>query len=532
MSTRFTRRGFLTALSAGATWIALTSVAGCKPAERATKGTPSSTASRTTPQNVWVFRTRPDLSPPAVDVTTEAHDTASGYVFAAPNKGGAMIVDNSGQVVWFRPLHHAMDFKVQTYRGNPVLTFEEHVYGGEQGYVILDDTYREIARVRAGNGYRGDHHEFLITPEDTALITIYDVVPKDLSPIGGSEDAVVRQGIVQEVDIETGEVLFEWHSLDHVGLDETYVKPTGDLRQDLDYFHVNSIDIDHDGNLLVSARLTFAVYKIDRKSGEIIWRLGGKKSDFEMGEDARFSYQHDARRQSDGTITIFDNGTTIFKHGDGRPQTIEESRGIVLELDEEEMTASLVREYTHPDKQFAHASGNMQVLPNDNVFIGWGRAQAISEFGEDGELLFSASLPSKNGTYRAFRFPWSGYPGDRPAAVAERTSEQKVRVYASWNGATEVATWQVLAGPSRDRLRTIGSALRDGFETAIEVHTAEPLIEVRAKDHAGSVLGTAKAVEPRDETASSDIAGGPGRGWGTLRLVLPDHPRYGYASRT
>ena len=206
--------------------MALTGVPGCKPAERATKNTPSATASRTTPQGRWVFRTRPDLSPPAVYLTTEAQDTAPGYVFAAPNKAGAMIVDNSGQVVWFRPLHHAMDFKVQNYRGISVLTFEEHVYGGEQGYVILDDTYREIARVQAGNGYRGDHHEFLITPEDTALITIYDEVSQDLSPVGGREDGVVRQGIVQELDIETGEVLFEWHSIDHVGLEEAYLRPS------------------------------------------------------------------------------------------------------------------------------------------------------------------------------------------------------------------------------------------------------------------------------------------------------------------
>ncbi len=498
MSTRFTRRRFLTAVSAGATWIALTSAPGCKPAERATQSTPSATASSTTSQGAWLFRTRPDLSPPAVDVTTEAHDTDPGYVFAAPNNGGAMIVDNSGQVVWFRPLHHAMDFKVQKYQGSPVLTFEEHVYGGEQGYVILDDSYREIARVRAGNGYRGDHHEFLITPEDTALITIYNEAAMDLSPVGGREDGVVRQGIVQELDIETGEVLLEWHSLEHVGLDEAYVKPSDNPKQTFDYFHLNSIDIDHDGNLLVCARLTFAVYKIDRNSGEVIWRLGGKKSDFEMGPGTRFAFQHDARRQPDGTISIFDNGTTVFENGNGRPRAVEESRGIVLELDEERMSASLVREYTHPDKQYAHASGNMQVLPNDNVFVGWGRALANSEFSQDGKLLFSASLPPKNGTYRAFRFPWSGYPSDRPAAVAERTSEDEVRVYASWNGATEVESWEVLAGPGRDQLKSIGSAPRDGFETAIEVRTSEPLIGVQAKDHAGSVLGTAKAVQPRN----------------------------------
>jgi outer membrane protein assembly factor BamB len=508
MSTKLTRRRFLAAVSAGATWIALTGVQGCKTAERASKDTQSTTASPTQPGHVlahdsssappegeWVFRTRTELNPPAVEVTTPAHETASGYVLAAPNKSGVAIFDNSGEVVWFRPLHNPMDFKVQHYRGRPVLTWEDHVVGGEQGYVIIDDSYREIARVRAGNGYRGDHHEFLITPEDTALITIFDAVPRDLSSVGGPKDGKVRQGIVQELDIETGEVLFEWHSLDHVELDETYVRRLHGDRLGWDYFHINSIDVDHDGNLLVSSRYTFAVYKIDRNSGEIIWRLGGKKSDFEMGPGTQFSYQHDARRQQDGTITIFDNGDTIFKDSGG-PQAVEESRGIVLELDEERMRASLVRQYTHPDEQYAHASGNMQVLPNGNVFIGWGRAHVFSESSKDGELLFSASLPPLIGTYRAFRFPWSGYPKDRPAVVAKRVSEDEVSVYASWNGATEVATWEVLAGLRPGQLESLGSVPRDGFETAILARTSRPYVTVRAKDSSGRVLGASKPIRP------------------------------------
>jgi len=517
MGTKFTRRRFLTALSASAAWIALTNAPGCKPVKPATRTTPSTTASLAQPepvlvqgsqpspqQNAWTFRTRPDLSPRAVDVAKQSHDTAPGYVFVAPKKvgpgqGGPMIVDNRGQqVVWFRPVDskapRAMDFKAQKYRGEPVLTW------GGADHVILDSSYHEIARFHAGHGYRGapgnteDHHEFLISPEDTALITIYNPVRGDLSPVGGPKDGVVWEGIVQELDIESGEVLFEWHSLDHVDLEETYVNPSADVhvRSGIDYFHINSIDVDHDGNLLVSGRRTSAVYKIDRESGEVIWRLGGKKSDFEMGEGARFAYQHDARRQPDGTITIFDNGTTDIHNGN--PRAVEESRGIVLELDEEEMTATLVGEYTHPDKLFANAGGNMQVLPNGNVFVGWGRALVFSEFRKDGELLFSASFPA-NGSYRAFRFPWSGHPSDRPVAVAEHASEEEVRVYVSWNGATQVTTWEVLAGPRPGQLESLGSVPRDGFETAMLARTAEPYVVVRAKDCSGRVLGATEAVK-------------------------------------
>jgi hypothetical protein len=447
-------------------------------------------------QGAWAFRSRQDLSPPAARVDTQAHDTAPGYIFIAPERGGPsqggpMIVDDRGQVVWFRPVRDestfARDLKVQNYRGEPVLTWWEGFLGGQHNeYVILDSSYRELTRFRAGNGYSGDHHEFLITPQDTALIMIYDPVRQDLSSVGGLTSDVVWQGIVQEIDIETGEVLFEWRSLDHVGLDETYAEPPNDALPGIDYFHINSIDIDHDGNLLVCARETFAVYKIDRTTGEVMWRLGGKKSDFEMGPGTPFAYQHDARRQRDGTITIFDNGAD--------PKVHEQSRGIALKLDMEKMRATLVREYTHPNKLLATSQGNAQVLPNGGVFIGWGSVPFFSEFSHDGSLLFDARFTPEHESYRAFRFPWVGHPVDRPAAAVEQGPDDEVTICTSWNGATEVESWQVLAGSSPDQLRPVGSALWDGFETAIAVRTVEPYVGVQAKDRSGRVLGTSEAV--------------------------------------
>ena len=277
MGDKITRRRFLTAASAGAAYLGLTGAVGCELLERTPKVRSLSKARSARSETLLTFRSRPDLRPPAIDVAPRAHDTAPGYIFVGPKKGGTgqggpTILDNSGQPVWFHPMRvedlHAMDFKVQTYRGRPVLTW---VTWDEGDYVVLDDSYREIARVRAGNGYLGDHHEFNITARDTALITIYSSERRDLSVFGGPKDGRVAQGIVQELDIETGEVLFEWHSLDHVGLDETYAKVDQIPGPDLDYFHLNSIDVYLDDNLIVSARSTFAVYKIDRESGEVIW---------------------------------------------------------------------------------------------------------------------------------------------------------------------------------------------------------------------------------------------------------------------
>jgi Arylsulfotransferase (ASST) len=494
----FTRRRFLQAAAGGGAWVALGGILGCDPVPRA-----RATAASAPAGQAWNFRSRPDLHPPVIEVIKQARDTAPGYVFIAPKNGpeeagpgqdGCVILDNAGQPVWLRLLQNegmdVMAFRAQAYKGETVLTWWEghHTGYGQGEYVILDHSYREIARFGAANGYEGDHHEFLITPEDTALITIYSKVERDLSGVGGPVEGLVLDGIAQEIDIESGEVLFEWHSLDHIGLEESYYAPP-------DYFHINSIDVYDEDHLLISARRTSAVYKVDRKTGEVLWRLGGKNSDFDMGYGTRTDWQHDARRNSDGTITIFDNGGV---------QKDVESRGIVVEVDEDDMSATLVGEYTHPNEIFAATQGNLQVLPNGNVFVGWGSEPFYSEFGPDGKLLYDASFPSQVESYRAFRFPWKGQPEDRPAVVAEAGPDDRVTIYVSWNGATQVDTWQVLAGGSPDKLEPAGSALRKGFETAVTLYTSESYVAVEAKDGSGTVLGTSEAVEPVEPSASTD----------------------------
>jgi hypothetical protein len=159
------------------------------------------------------------------------------------------------------------------------------------------------------------------------------------------------------------------------------------------------------------------------------------------------------------------------------------------------MTAKLVHEYTHPNKMLSATQGNVQVLENGNVFVGWGSEPVLSEFSSDGELLFSVSFPAESESYRAIRFPWSGEPDGDPTLAAEAGPDDEATLYASWNGATEVADWEVLAGPGPDRLEAAGSVPRKGFETAIKVNTTEPYVGVRAKGTSGKVLGTAKAVK-------------------------------------
>jgi hypothetical protein len=488
---RHTRREFLQVAGAGAVGAVVLNALGCRPADWistiASSGQSGSTQS---------FRSRPDLRPPTVGVNVPAAGSvAPGYIFVAVKKGagqdGPMIMDNQGRLVWFSKDRYATDFKVQTYKGEPVLTWWQGgvVAGhGEGEYVIFDSSYQEVRRVKAGNGYKGDLHEFSITPQDTALLTIYNEARTDLSPIGGRRDGSVWDGIAQELDLETGEVLFEWHSLDHVGVGESYRGPGEDPEAPVDYFHINSIEVEPDNNFLIDAKGTYAVYKIERRTGEVLWRLGGKKSDFEMGPGTRTVSQHDARRQEDGTITIFDNGAP--------PEVHDQSRGIVVELDEDAMKATLVRSYTHPEKPLSTSQGNMQVLPGGNVFIGWGTEPYSSEYDKDGELLFDVQFSGETQSYRAFRQEWSGRPAEDPAVVAEKAEGDKVNIYASWNGATEATTWRVLAGPDPEGLEPVGSVPWEGFETAVAIRTDEPYVAVRAEDDSGRVLGTSEAVKP------------------------------------
>ena len=168
----------------------------------------------------------------------------------------------------------------------------------------------------------------------------------------------------------------------------------------------------------------------------------------------------------------------------------------------DEMSATLVQEFTHPNELISTSQGNVQVLPNANLLVGWGSAPYFSEYTHEGELLFDAQLLGDGQSYRAIRFPWSGQPSDNPAVAVEQGPDDKVTLYVSWNGATEVESWQVLAGSTPNQLKPVGAAPRHGFETTVTVRTADPNV-VQAKCASGQVLGTTKAVKPEDRTASS-----------------------------
>jgi hypothetical protein len=442
------------------------------------------------------------LQPPKITVLKSSLNLAAGLIFVGPKTAGIgggpapgplgpEIVDNQGRPVWFSPVTNgqvAADFRVQTYHGSPVLTWaQEKGFGGlaqgESADYIADSQYNTIAIVHAGNGLDADAHEFLLTPKDTALITIYNKVTRDLSSVGGSKKGEVIEGVVQEIEIATGKVLFEWHSLDHVALSESYVPLPSSPTTPWDYFHLNAISVDEDGNLIISARDTSTVYKLNRQTGAVIWRLGGKKSDFDLGPGVRFWYQHNPVPDEllSHTIRIFDNesnGTPILPF----------SRVIWVQIDLLAKTATLLRSFHHPDDLSAASQGNSQALANADTFVGWGSTGRFSEFDPDNKLVFDANVPAKYDTYRAYRFVWHGTPGTGPTATANLSNGTTV-VDAIWNGATDVAKWEVLDTSSKGGDKVVGSANWNGLDTTISVDESLTSIRVVALDDHGHKIG-------------------------------------------
>jgi len=482
-------------------------------------GRPARTGFTTAPEDEFTqgsgkvqrFRSRPDLRVPGVSVQRRADGRAPGYVVLGVKGGrgqdGPMVFDDRGELVFFRPLEgtdQPADVRVQRMGGRPVLTWWEGRIGIGQGRgegVVVDERYRELARVRMANGYATDLHEFLLTDRGTALLVAYNPVPRDLRSVGGHRRGIAIEGVIQEIDLDTGLVVFEWHSLDHVRVDESYYTVPPQPNRPWDYFHINSVSEDRDGDLLVSARHTFAVYKIDRQTGEVRWRLNGKRSDFRVPPEARFAWQHDARRARDGTITLLDNHHTASapppaQRVTDEPGDDEASRALALRVDERARTVEVARSLEHPRGLLADHEAGAEMLPNRNMFVGWGEEPWFSEFAPSGELVFDGRLAEGNDSYRAYRAEWTGRPAAPPAvAVADGAA------WASWNGATEVASWELLAGDAEGSLQVVpGSAVRrTGFETRLPLpagasEASGGVVAVRALDARGRELGRSRAV--------------------------------------
>lgn len=453
--------------------------------------------------------TRPRMRPPALKVHASEPTATKRKIFFAPKATGLTIADNRGRVSWFLPTGHGgggqvvQDFRRQTYRGKPVLTYYKASAGPKgrwqyRRFHIRNRSYRKIASFGLGNGYRPDAHEFVISRRNTALVIGYRATRWDLRRLGGTRDSIIIDNVIQEIDIKTGAVLFEWHSLGNVPVSDSVVRP-GTGAGSWDYFHANSVE--DDGNsFLVSARKVSTIYRIDKKSGRIRWRLRGDgqkrgSNDFSVGPKARFGFQHDARRLPNGDISLFDN-SVVKRYASVRSQ----SSGLVLRLrkkGKKRATAGMVKRFQPPRPVLARSQGSTEILPGGNAFVGWGSVKRITEFTPKGKVAFDASFSTPVNAYRARKATWEGRAPGRPAIASQKWKKYDgMSVWASWNGAGNIESWRVLLGPDKDSLAEVVTAPWAGLETRIplpKVHDKQ--VRVEALDAEGNVLARS-AVMP------------------------------------
>jgi hypothetical protein len=480
----------------------------------ATATTPVFGNPQAAPADYQSFDTMPGVQAPILSVTVPDRDPAAGDILTTngpgPGQYGPLIYTPQGRLVWFDKLsggETAEDLNEQTYEGRRDLTWWKgkvlSLGFGQGEDIVMNSSYQTVARIPGGNGLKADLHEFQIAPDDVAYITAYNPIRCNLEAVKGATDGAIVDTAVQEIDMKTGLVRWEWHSLDHVGASESEVEtPTG--ATPWDYFHLNSIDPEPGGDVFISARSTWAGYQLGGGSGKILWRLGGNKSSFEMGPGTKTAWQHDGRVLPDGDVTFFDDGSN--------PPIHHQSRAVRIALDFKTREAHLVSAYTHSNPPLLAASqGNMQTLADGNTLVGYGGVPAISEYATGGSLLFDAHQPFDMSFYRAFRFPWSGRPLSPPAVLASLndTGEETI-VHASWNGATEVARWRVLAGERPGSLAARATISTSGFESSTTLPEKYAYVAVQALDSGGHVLGASHTVHTISYAASLPSPGRSG----------------------
>jgi len=464
----------------------------------------------TTGPNTYGFASAPSLHPPRIrnGVRAASSRLAPGYILLANfyditrppmvGQSGPLILDNHLQPVWFQPVPEqdvAGNLSLQIYDGKPVLAWWRGAITStgatERGeYQIVNQHYQPVARLQARGGWVVTLHEIVIRGHN-AWVTVNKNLPMNLSRYGGAYNGALIDSAVQEYDLRTGKLLYTWDALKHIPLDDSYASlPTNGFPWDA--YHVNSIQIPGDGTFVVSMRNTWAAYRVNMASGRIQWTLGGKHSSYSFSPGAGFEWQHDvAVYPHSPYVTMFDDHCCQITGGGTYVSPTAASRGLVLKIDPATHTAKLAGQYLRGSNFNVDYMGSTEPLRGGNEFVGWGSQPYFSEYSASGQLLLEGVLPGPDITYRAMVEPWVGLPLYPPAAAA-RHRGGRTTVYASWNGATRVAAWRVMAGAASGAMKAVATRPRAGFETAIPVPSGYTTFAVQALDRTGKVIGTSR----------------------------------------
>jgi hypothetical protein len=478
--------------------------------------TPNGSAAQHSQRAVKITRVDPKVVPtPKMIVHARSPKVDNGYVFTGPKvdgprpKGtyvGPLISDNRGRPVWFQNYPRkirATDVRVQRWGGRKVLTYwlgqsaKDNPGVGVGTDLILNSHYQVIKRVQSHARQSADLHEFQITKRGTAIVDSYQIRTRNATAEHGARQQKVYDCVVQEINLRTGKLGFIWHSIRHVPLSDSFVPPPESAKGKplanvpWDYFHLNSVNFDHDGNVIISGRHTSAVYKVDYQTAKTIWTLGGTSSTFKPGPGARFSWQHNAMATRRHNIyRIFDNNWNRVP-----PKPNRVSKVLWIKVHPKAKTANLVRKaLIHPSgKVLAGSQGNAQPLAHGHVFVGWGDADRISEFDARRHQLFNAQFPAGMNTYRAYRFSWIGQPLGRPK-LHRAFANGKEQFDVVWNGATKVVKWRILGGHTAKHLHLIGKTLWEGLDTAFCLSPAPAYVQAVAVNRRGHVLSRSRVI--------------------------------------
>jgi EmrB/QacA subfamily drug resistance transporter len=460
-------------------------------------------------RGAYTFVATPSLHPPKLHINKRAlaGQLAPGYIFAASfynlneppivGQSGPLILDRDLQPVWFQPVPEkvvAANLSLQTYEGKPMLAWWQgyvtNTGSTESGeYVVVNQHYQRVATLKARDGWVFTLHEIAIKGDD-AWVTANKNIPRNLSKYGGAYNGALIDSAVQEYSLKTGKLLRNWDALDHIPLSQSEASlPTNGFPWDV--YHVNSVDVSGSGTFLVSMRNTWAAYLVDVDSGKIEWTLGGKRSNFTFGPGAAFQWQHDVSLESGSKVSLFDDHCCRQTGGGTSVKATGPSRGLVLQLNQQAHAATLVAQYGNKGEFESEYMGDAEPLSNGNAFVGWGSERYFSEYSRSGQLLFEGEFPEPDLSYRATLGQWVGLPLSPPVGAA-RQADGKTTVFASWNGATQVASWRVLAEPSTSKLTVVRTTAKSGFETAIPVPPSYKSFRVQALNANGRVIGASR----------------------------------------
>lgn len=339
---------------------------------------------------------------PSVVVTRS--DPDQGCLFVAPyasgGSGGSLIIlDRRGEPLFYRDMPaRTLGF---TRQPSGLLTY----FTFPHKFVVLDSTYTPVDTFKVGNGYTTDGHDIQLLPDGHVLLLAYDYEPVDMSVVvpDGDPDAMVVGLIIQELDADRN-VVFQWRSWDHFEITDM-AGCAGTLTASIiDYVHGNAIALGLDGNILLSSRNMCEITKIDRVTGDVLWRMApnGKHNDFLFLDDPRgFSLQHDVRQQPDGHLTLFDNGGCVYP---------VYSRAVSYEIDEINKTVYLAWEYRHTPDIYGPYMGSVQRHDDGTTTIGWGTTTVnprVTDLHAGDSTAMEVAFEGLTWTYRAFRFPWT-----------------------------------------------------------------------------------------------------------------------------